>query len=186
MLRNFLSFDIGIRNLAYCIVQYNDEDNSSRIIHWDIINLCYEGEKVKKVSLFQLCSRLIDELDNLGIDSNHTVLIENQPVLTNPKMKSIQMMVYTYFVMLGCEKVILFSPRQKFTAYDGPIIECTLKSKYAQRKKLGIAYCAYFIQGHEEYTHFFSTHKKKDDLSDALLQCLSYMKKNVTQRIELI
>jgi len=183
---NYISFDIGIRNLAYCVIQYNSENNSCSIQNWDIINLCKDDEKVKKVSLYQICSRLIDKLHELGVTSNFVVLIENQPVLTNPKMKSIQIMVYTYFVMLGCSKVVLFSPRQKFFVYDGPTIECTLKSKYAQRKKLGIAYCSYFVGEFESYRNFFETHKKKDDLSDCFLQAMSYIKKNIDSSIYLI
>ena len=32
-------------------------------------------------------------------DCEH-IILENQPVLKNPKMKSIQMIVYNYFLML--------------------------------------------------------------------------------------
>tara|TARA_B110000285_G_scaffold7112_1_gene7354 strand:- start:271 stop:831 length:561 start_codon:yes stop_codon:yes gene_type:complete len=186
MLQNYISFDIGIRNLAYCIIQYNTESKTCTIENWDIINLCFDGELVKQISLFQLCSRLINALNEKCIDSETIVIIENQPVLTNPKMKSIQMMVFTYFLMIGCEKVHLFSPRCKFYAYDGPVIECSLKSKYAQRKKLAIQYSKYFIKDNPEYTEFFITHKKKDDLSDCLLQALSFLKKNMKMEFELI
>jgi len=186
MLQKYISFDIGIRNLAYCIIQYNTETKKCSIENWDIINLCFEGELVKKISLLKICSRLVNALNEKGIDSEIIVIIENQPVLTNPKMKSIQMMVFTYFVMIGCENVYFFSPRCKFQAYDGPVIECSLKSKYAQRKKLAIQYCQYFIKDNPEYTDFFITHKKKDDLSDCLLQALSFLKKNMKVEFQLI
>lgn len=178
MIKNILSFDIGIRNLAYCHIQYNSETNQCEIQNWDIINLCLESEKVKQISLLQLCNRLVDALTEKCFDSDMTIIIENQPVLTNPKMKSIQMMVFTFFVCIGNKEIYLFSPRHKFFAYDGPEIECTLKSKYARRKKLGILYCEYFIKGISDYLDFFTLHKKKDDLSDCFLQALSFLKKN--------
>ena len=109
MIKNLISFDIGIRNLAYCIIQYDTESGTCNIQNWDIINLCYEGELVKKISLYNICSRLIDALNEKGIDSDTIVVIENQPVLTNPKMKSIQMMVFTYFIMILLEAIVLSS-----------------------------------------------------------------------------
>lgn len=39
-----LSFDVGIKNLAYCILEI--EDNKTSIVKWDIINLC-EPKKEK-------------------------------------------------------------------------------------------------------------------------------------------
>ena len=38
-----ISFDVGIKNLAYCIIDNNGE--SYQITHWDVANLC--GEKPK-------------------------------------------------------------------------------------------------------------------------------------------
>ena len=33
-----LSFDVGIKNLAYCYLEY--DNNTINIIEWDIIDLC--------------------------------------------------------------------------------------------------------------------------------------------------
>ena len=43
-----LSFDIGIKNLAYCILDKH-EDNKLRIIKWDIIKLRKVLEKTYSV-----------------------------------------------------------------------------------------------------------------------------------------
>ena len=49
-----LSFDIGIKNLAYCLM-YKDSNiqntNNIKIIKWDIIQLIEDGVKCKGVSL---------------------------------------------------------------------------------------------------------------------------------------
>ena len=37
-----LSFDVGIKNLAYCLIEY--KNNTVNIIDWNIINLCKNNE----------------------------------------------------------------------------------------------------------------------------------------------
>lgn len=37
--RKTLSFDVGIKNLAYCLLEINDDDQTFAIIKWDIIDL---------------------------------------------------------------------------------------------------------------------------------------------------
>jgi len=184
------SFDIGIRNLAYCIIESsvsNGETLSCEITDWKIIPLCEPEEKVKKISIQTLCTRLITKLDEqntlLEVDR---VVLENQPCYINPKMKSVQMMIFTYFYMKNLPHVALFSPRNKLNVYDGPEVECTLKSKYSRTKFLGIQYCKYMIQ-HSALLDFFESHKKKDDLADSFLQGLLYLQKQYGKdKIEII
>ena len=37
-----ISIDVGIKNLAYCILEQNVNDNIYNVIKWDVINLCGE------------------------------------------------------------------------------------------------------------------------------------------------
>ena len=42
-----ISIDVGIKNLAYCIIEYDGLNNTTninttKILHWDVINLCGE------------------------------------------------------------------------------------------------------------------------------------------------
>ena len=49
--------------------------------------------------------------------------------------------------------------------------------KYADKKKLAIAHAQYYVDNNfTTYKDFFSSHKKKDDLADSLLQGLYYLK----------
>lgn len=178
-----LSFDIGIRNLAYCLLDGNNNDAGEllcSIIDWDIVNLCKKEEKVKKVSLQTLCSRMIEQLDAIpDIHENiDAVVLENQPVYMNPKMKSVQMMIFTYFIMKDGAAVQMFSPRNKLKVYTGPPVECALKSKYSRTKFLGIQYCKYMIKTCA-VLGFFERHKKKDDLADSFLQGVLYLQKQL-------
>ena len=102
-----LSFDIGIKNLSYCILYKDDKydsinKNNIKIIDWGIIQLIEDGIKCKNVPLDKITTILYNKLHDKFIDYDITkVLLENQPVLKNPLMKSIQMIIYGYF---GYEK----------------------------------------------------------------------------------
>ena len=38
--KNIISFDVGMKNLAYCIFQVNETNSKVKILQWDVINLC--------------------------------------------------------------------------------------------------------------------------------------------------
>lgn len=238
-----LSFDVGVTNLAFCLVEF--ADNKHKIIDWGIIdvmesfedrkikcsvvkngvicnsdavtyvevddkqlgfcnkkncqsivNSVYSKKQIKKtkkvntktVSLFDIAKSMMKKLNekpNL-IDVNK-VVIENQPVLKNPTMKSIQMILYSFFIMNGALKdnilkdIVMFNARGKLDIYDGPKIEMPSnikKDSYKDRKYRSIEYTKHFLRDENTWLEFFNKHKKKDDLADAYLQCLTYYKKN--------
>jgi len=139
-----LSWDVGIYNLSYCILEKNDENKEIKIIDWNIVNLV-DSEKMKKDRnlLFENIPRKLHELPQLlNVDC---VVIENQPSLKNPQMKSIQMILYSYFLILGkvignntnscyIENIEFCSASNKLKVYDGPKI--ILPEKNTKNKKL--------------------------------------------------
>jgi hypothetical protein len=232
-----LSWDVGIYNLSYCILEKNETDGKTNIIGWDIVNLV-DNEKMKKnkTELFENIPIKLQEINELlNVDY---VVIENQPSLKNPQMKSIQMILYSYFIILGkavnfgefknIKNVDFCSASNKLKVYDGPkivfqekvkkppklkkgevapeptltptptatenivkdeegdeivntdVVEVSKKKptlKYADKKKLAIAHAQYYVDNNfTTYKDFFSSHKKKDDLADSLLQGLYYLK----------
>ncbi len=216
---DYLSFDVGIKNLAYCVLC-----KDKKIKDWGIINLnenpCCDVKLKKKcdkqstyevkgdpnvkycctahskkfpkkkklntnhdlLKISQLCVTKLRELDIKDVGS---VLIENQPALKNPVMKSIQMMIYTFFVMDGVmsesskiEKIHMVNARNKLKVYKGPKIECNKKGKYAQNKYLSVEYTKEMIKDEEEcFQELFKESKKKDDLADAYLQGIYWIEK---------
>jgi hypothetical protein len=57
-----VSIDVGIKNLAYCIMDNTNDNKSIKIIQWDVINLCgkkiicncsFINKKVKKVKVVE-------------------------------------------------------------------------------------------------------------------------------------
>jgi hypothetical protein len=139
-----LSWDVGIYNLSYCILEKNDENKEIKIIDWNIVNLV-DSEKMKKDrnALFENIPRKLHELPQLlDVDC---VVIENQPSLKNPQMKSIQMILYSYFLILGkvignseitksyIQSIDFCSASNKLKVYDGPKI--VLPEKKSRTKK---------------------------------------------------
>ena len=152
-----LSWDVGIYNLSYCILEKVKETNENnedieiiKIIGWDIVNLV-DNEEMKKNRnlLFENIPRKLYEIPELlNVD---IVIIENQPSLKNPQMKSIQMILYSYFLILG--KVIgdgnnknhgyintidFCSASNKLKIYDGPEIVLEKKTRKNEKKIIEI------------------------------------------------
>lgn len=219
-----LSFDVGIKNLAFC--QLDTKDKS--ILDWGIINIsidptcdhihkgkycdksatkiikssgaklctshtklkCYRDLKmnnVKKIdnSMFHLGKNIIKLLDEKKhFLESEVVIIENQPALKNPTMKSIQMILYSYFLMKDeIKEIQMINARNKLKAYEGPKIPCDIKETYKKNKYLAIKYTDIMIRENEKidevYHKLYDTSKKKDDLSDAYLQGIFFIN-NIT------
>lgn len=222
-----LSFDVGIKNLAYCIL-----NDSKDICDWNVINIIDNDEsiicscnnksgskckskasfycindkskigyckkhsknidnlipivtrKIKKISVNEISELLFTSLDKYPNMLNvNIVLIENQPCLMNPMIKTVQVLLYSYFVIKGklndksrINKVQFINAKNKLSFYDGPKIEQMSTNKYTQRKKEGIEVCKYILADNN-YFNFFLSHKKKDDLADSYLQGLWFLSK---------
>ena len=273
----YLSWDIGIINLSYCLIEYlNDKYN---IIEWENINisleqnknikcegflknknkcksnalfftlennyyckkhkteesieikskkciypLCkrnkkyytddmmkgyckihkdkYEGDYIlkekSKRSEFELISeKLVEELDSRPelLDCDN-VLIENQPAIKNPKMKSIQMIIYSYFLIRGkVDKInkkinsisfLLASNKLKIELDNKELLKINIikkyKNKYKQNKELSKDFCnnvlnTFNINNSEYWKTFFKNSKKKDDLADTILMIIYCIQK---------
>ena len=226
----YLSFDVGIKNLAYCCIDGNDKS----ITQWGILNLndnpvCQmhlkkkcdkqasyqidtEGEikyycsghinhkslkdvlknkksKKKKLNmnydLLKLSQNCVNQLKTLDLTDVKYVLVENQPALKNPTMKSVQMILYTFFVMEGVmkesssiEQIHMVNARNKLKVYKGDPIECNKKGKYAQNKYLSVEYTKkMIIDEDDKFKQLFETSKKKDDLADSYLQGIYWIEK---------
>jgi len=139
-----LSWDVGVYNLAYCIIEKNENENP-KILDWNIVNLV-DNEQMKKNTnlLFENIPRKLYDIPQL-LDVD-IVVIENQPSLKNPKMKSIQMILYSYFLILGktigndltksyIDKLDFCSASNKLKIYDGPEIVIPVSSRGKKKKE---------------------------------------------------
>jgi len=204
--KKILSLDIGIKNLSYILISIPDNDDKSNIessfsiIDWGILSIIDEKEKVKDFSFTEISDKLFSKLTTKFTDdyikSIEYVILENQPVLKNPVMKSIQMMLYSYFYTLkyrnNYDKMILklqsATLKIKVENYllnyndkDSVINEVNSKKKklnYKETKDKGISLTTYILENNNLITNdnkeLFNKSKKKDDLADCLLQGLYY------------
>jgi len=239
-----ISWDIGIKNLSYCILEkernedYPIDKNGYSIIDWEVINL-YDDEKnqnccglkknksvcgktakytcnnlyyckthcskdsklIKKKkskrNQFEYAIRIKEELDKRPelIDVTH-VVIENQPALVNPIMKSVQMIIFSYFSFKRtnenniCVQNINAKQKEKLPDKDEKwedseynkeykkSIERT-NSKYTRRKRKCFYYAKQCLETAPALQSFLDTHKKKDDLTDSYLMCVDFLQRNL-------
>ena len=178
-----VSFDVGIKNMSFCVLQVPEENpkESFTIREWGIMTI-EQGATVPETG-----ANVIQALDERPyLSEGNFVIIENQPVTKNPKMKTIQVVLLTYFLMKKrlpestIQQVLLLNSALKLKAYVGPTqtLTTTSKSAYIRRKNLVVLYCLHELRDHPEKLALLKSHKKKDDLSDAFLQALYVVRKS--------
>ena len=140
------------------------------------INLKYfqtiESKKAADVDLFNIGLNIKTKFNKLFENEGKIdyVIIENQIGPLAIRMKTIQGMIVQYFIMSN-----LNVDHIEFISASNKLKDCDVKdkSKYSDRKKLGIAKCLETITTDfrfVEHIDYFNKHKKKDDLSDSFLQ----------------
>lgn len=182
-----VSFDIGVKNLAVCVLKYTETDIN--VVVWKIISLAAPKEKIPIMN--ELAGRLFLELDTLVDEITETidfVILENQPSNLNGSMKSLQMMIYTYFQLRKhweglAKQVYLVSAAEKLKGHETITDTLDMKKyetmkRYEKNKKLGVEITKNYLSKNEELLKFFCSYKKADDMADSFLQALSWLKKH--------
>jgi len=193
-----LSFDVGIINLGVCDLTFDNKSGPVHVNNFEVLNVSTPG--LKRHDVTTVSDTLLRKLKDMYWDAHDKglidfVLIENQPVQKNPVMKSIQMVIFTFFNMMRILKpgsvgeVRLVSASNKLKLHlqiecqekhDEIINSAKLQSKaekgYKYNKKLAVCMLEYFIaspldvnNGHD-FKDMLNTKKKIDDLADTFLQ----------------
>lgn len=136
-----------------------------------------QTKKASDVDLYNIGKNIKTHFDKLFSEEVciDYVIIENQIGPLAIRMKTIQGMLVQYFVMSHVEV-----KNVEFISASNKLKDCDLKdkSKYSDRKKLGIAKCLETITTNSNYSNhidYFNAHKKKDDLADSFLQGLWFL-----------
>ena len=174
---HILSIDVGIRNLAYVIIETIAQDHHT-IVDWNVLELIESHEKAAQVDNVKIgknmCAALDDVLKDKTIDK---ILIENQIGQNAIKMKAVQGMLNMYFVMrdYDMEQIINYNAVHKLKYF----LKDKQKTTYAERKKMSkeITQCLCKNYYGDEICTYYGSFKKKDDLADCLLQVLDYIRK---------
>tara|TARA_B100001758_G_C18308730_1_gene556567 strand:- start:9 stop:896 length:888 start_codon:yes stop_codon:yes gene_type:complete len=183
-------------NISKFSVTYNEEDIHLCTNHK---NKCLKEMKLKNVKQPSLKNVDIDKLKyNLWVILDKLphllkvdhIIIENQPSLKNPKMKSISETLYNYFLCRGIidkkitlsniTKIKYISPsnKLKINKDNTNLILSNSKSSsetYKLTKELAVKYCYQFIKNYPSWHVVLDKAKKKDDLCDCLLQGIYYL-----------
>nr|QBK88360.1 MAG: uncharacterized protein LCMiAC01_00240 [Mimivirus LCMiAC01] len=178
--------DNSIDNMYYC--------NAHRKIVIKKIEKKNELKKFKRKKCTSkdtliLGEKMYTELDKikelLDVDE---VLIENQPSLINPVMKTIASLLFGYFIMRGNVdrkngnkiNVKWVSPCTKLKVNDDNTLELVkhvknvknaknASEKYKMTKQLSIKYTKILLKNDKKWLDHLETYVKKDDLSDSFL-----------------
>ena len=115
------------------------------------------------------------------------VLIENQPSMKNPKMKSVASTLYSWFLIKGIcnqkdgnlKEIFYLCPSNKLKINDENIQSEINKLKktqqYAFTKKMAIAKTLQLLKTDDKWYKYLNNHGKKDDLCDSYLQGLYFI-----------
>ena len=186
-----ISFDIGVKNLALCILRHQDEVLS--ILDWRIISLAESKKQVKGIDtiseiLYLELDNIVGSLEEIGIKQIDKVIIENQPSNLNGIMKTIQLLIFSYFNLLKhwdktVTDVILINASHKLQNHTYVPASKSITGKIDRREKYklnksdSIEICRHYIRDSKELLEIFNANKKKDDLADTCIQTVSYLRK---------
>ena len=172
-----------LKNGKLCKSQgkYKYEDNYYCMKHKCDGSILNKKEKASAIDIISLGRNIKYELDellkNISINIDY-VIIENQISTLASRMKTIQGMIIQYFIIKDIKNIDVVSSQNKLKLlkeYDN--VENIKKTSYTERKKLGINLTNRILDSNEKLSknkELFTG--KKDDLADALLQAIYYIK----------
>ena len=195
--------------ITYCDKHYKqivkNEANTKESEKTEFIKII-KNKNVAQLDLTMLGDALFKHFDKIPeLCDIDVVLLENQPVLKNPTMKSIQMFLFSYFIMKGiqvdsspCKQIKCYSANQKLDLHkivtEGEDLNSMLstlkglKNHYSRNKKLAILLVEYILRNcgnnTDELLKFFREHKKRDDLADSFLMTLHFLEVDNLKKIK--
>jgi len=174
-----ISFDIGIKNMAYCYCNINNNNFKIEKLNKIDLNLS------KNSNIQKIIDNTIDFLEitlnneiNINQNDKLVVLIECQMTSI---MRTIQTVINTYFKMIGKYEgynieTIYLSPKHKLNIIN-KYGDKIASNSYKQNKTDAIYFAKYLLENtykDEKILEIYNNMKKKDDISDALLMCIYY------------
>lgn len=185
-----LSLDIGTRNLGYSII----DKEQHIVLEYNLFDIQSELDKNKKDKRAVVIRRpivIIDFLNKLVDEFKITDFVIEKQNINNPLAMNIQSTIITYALMKNIT-VISFDPKTKFDINNLMKLKLNLpietiqqftvyNSSVKEHKKKIVTICREVLKSQKEIvdlTEHFESFKKKDDISDSMIQGLisSYSK----------
>jgi hypothetical protein len=143
----------------------------------------YLLQDIAKIILTKI-NEIVEKNSELFLKLTHVVL-ELQPLM-NKSMIFVSHIIYAKLTDLQMQKCLndkcsikFVRASQKLRAYTGPIIECKLKGKYAQRKWLSIKYTKFFLENkfsndqRDKWLGVLNSKSTQADMSDCCLMAIN-------------
>ena len=178
-----------INNLGSNIKSYCCKIHHNNLIKKNNILRKKTKQNVNNIPIGDIKMKLIKALDKKKFSNVNYVLIENQPSLKNPKMKSIAETLYSWFLIRGLvdnqvenlNDIFYISPSNKLKIDDKDINKeiDNLKEaskKYKYTKTMSIVHTKKIIENDTFWYDYLCNHSKKDDLCDSYLQGIYFIK----------
>jgi hypothetical protein len=184
-----VSFDVGIKNLAFVVARVGGDRSVAEVERWGSACVCTTNARaLTKQAAVELVVRALDELDFLECD---TVLVESQPRFA-PQNVHVAHAIATYFVVrkradLDEPVAVHFVHASLKNALSVRVLgatgaqrqkldpACTVKyAKYARNKRQAVAACEALVARDETLRATWDAFGKKDDAADCLLQLLAW------------
>ena len=160
------SFDVGIKNLAFCIW----DGEKRQILKWEVVSMPTKSEE----GIFGELKHILESRMN-DFKMCDVIVVERQPTVAKRIMCGIQYFIQGYFTGTGI-RAIDFDPAMKVHAPGRG------GKAYRNRKKMSVDMCKQFIlENCREWVEFFNKHAKKDDLADTIMQALAFLRSADTE-----
>ena len=179
---NFLSIDIGIKNLGFAIYYQTGSEATTFDFGLYNINDDIKDHTNSKTNVVpERCKAVKRFFESLKFDNYEAIIIERQVV--NNSIACYLMYAIATEALNYTNNVIIFTPAEKFKTFQIPY-----STTNKQHKRLSIALASNLITKHfPEMIHKFNTFEKKDDIADARNQLITvlYQRKIKLWRLEL-
>jgi len=166
--QQLISFDVGIRNLAYCIL-----DQDSKIVNWKKEDLGCKRQDMQNIceSVTQLLYYIVTE--EVDPAKPITVLIEVQ---MQAVMKCIQTAINVFFKTAKLTGLITGDLK---TAYVSPKVKLNFIQSHPEFEQLeAVAFTRRYLTSKKPdplAMEVLESHKKADDIADCALQALGWL-----------
>lgn len=159
---NYLSFDIGEVNFAYCFGTKTTD--TVEITSFALHNIKRKN-KQPVLESSKIITQLLDEAVSNSLFNKSTIILVEQQLGLNIRCKLIAQHIWSYFYLKYDQEVLFIHPREKINHFS--------TSPPKDRKKWSICKTTELLQ-ESPLLDSFQKLKKKDDVSDCILQFIAF------------
>ena len=170
---NFLSIDIGIKNLGFAIYyQIGSEATALDFGLYNINDDIKDHTNSKTNVITERCKAVKRFFESLKFKSYEAIIIEHQVV--NNSIACYLMYSIATEALNYTNNIVIFTPNQKFKTFQIPY-----STTNKQHKRLSITLASNFInKNFPSLISKFNTFEKKDDIADAINQLFTVLYQN--------